>query len=83
VVFHGSNPAAMRHELVLLRTPLKANRLELRNGRAVERGNVGEIELNRGASGVLEVTLKPGHYVLLCNIGDHYTVGMRNDFTVM
>jgi hypothetical protein len=50
--------------------------LELRSGRAVESRDVGEIELDAGASDALRVTREPAHCVLLCNIG-HYTIEIR------
>ena len=28
------------------------------------------------------MTLKKGHYVLICNLPGHYSGGMRSDFTV-
>ena len=30
----------------------------------------------------MTLDLKPGHYVLLCNVGKHYKAGMRVNFTV-
>ena len=37
--------------------------------------------LERGLN-ALSLTLKKGHYALICNIGSHYSTGMRADFTV-
>ncbi|GAB4363411.1 MAG: hypothetical protein Kow0026_27950 [Oricola sp.] len=46
-------------------------------------GHLGEVsELDPGASGALTVSLKPGTYILYCNIPGHYMSGMWTDFTV-
>lgn len=40
-------------------------------------GDKGEVsELDPGASGSLTVFLKPGHYVLICNVAGHFAAGM-------
>ena len=40
-------------------------------------GHLGEVaELEPGKSGALTVTLKPGTYILYCNIPGHYMMGM-------
>lgn len=46
-------------------------------------GHVGEVaELDPGATGALTVTLKPGTYILYCNIPGHYIFGMWTVITV-
>lgn len=46
-------------------------------------GDLGEVsELDPGASGKLTVTLKPGKYLLYCNVPAHYMAGMWTTFTV-
>ena len=46
-------------------------------------GHLGEVaELEPGASGALTITLKPGTYILYCNIPGHYAAGMWTLFTV-
>ena len=46
-------------------------------------GDKGEVsELDAGASGALTVTLKPGKYLLICNVPGHYGAGMWTEFTV-
>lgn len=46
-------------------------------------GDKGEVsELEPGASGALTVNLKPGHYLLICNVPGHYVSGMWTTFTV-
>lgn len=46
-------------------------------------GDKGEVsELDPGKSGTLTVPLKPGKYVLICNVPGHYGSGMWTEFDV-
>ena len=46
-------------------------------------GDKGEVsELDPGKSGSLTVELKPGKYLLICNVPGHYASGMWTEFTV-
>lgn len=46
-------------------------------------GDKGEVsELDPGKSGSLTVALKPGKYLLICNVPGHYASGMWTEFTV-
>lgn len=46
-------------------------------------GDKGEVsELDPGASGSLTLVLKPGRYVLICNVPGHYAAGMWTEFEV-
>ena len=46
-------------------------------------GDKGEVsELNPGASGTLTVFLKPGKYLLICNVPGHFEAGMWTEFEV-
>jgi uncharacterized cupredoxin-like copper-binding protein len=46
-------------------------------------GRLGEVaELDPGKKGALTLTLKPGQYVLYCNIPGHYILGMWTLVTV-
>ena len=68
--------------MVVLRTPKAAGSL-LSGAEADESGNVGETgDLAPGQSKTVSVTLKKGHYVLLCNLPGHYKAGQHTDFTV-
>jgi uncharacterized cupredoxin-like copper-binding protein len=83
VTFKVKNAGDMEHELVILRTSTKAAKLKVSGNRAVEKGEVGEIEdVAAGKSKSHAFNLKKGHYVLLCNIPGHYKAGMYADFTV-
>lgn len=46
-------------------------------------GHLGEVaELEPGQTGALRLPLKPGKYILYCNIPGHYALGMWTVFTV-
>ncbi len=46
-------------------------------------GHLGEVsELTPGGHGALRLTLKPGRYVLYCNVAGHYASGMWTEVTV-
>jgi len=46
-------------------------------------GDKGEVsELDPGKSGALTVALKPGKYVLICNVPGHFDSGMWTEFDV-
>jgi uncharacterized cupredoxin-like copper-binding protein len=46
-------------------------------------GDLGEVsELDPGKSGALRLELKPGRYILYCNVPGHYMAGMWTIFTV-
>jgi uncharacterized cupredoxin-like copper-binding protein len=82
VTFKVKNSSTMEHELVVIRTSTKAAKLKLTNGKASEKGSVGEVEVAGGKTKSLKLKLKKGHYALICNIGGHYMAGMHKDFTV-
>jgi uncharacterized cupredoxin-like copper-binding protein len=82
VTFDVKNSAGMEHELVVIKTNTKAAKLKLVNGKASEKGSVGEVELAAHKSKRLTLNLKKGHYALICNVGGHYMAGMHADLTV-
>lgn len=83
VVFTVTNNGSMTHEYVVLKTSQPAANLPLSGGRASEAGHVGEIgDLPAGATKSLTLSLKPGHYSIICNLPGHYTGGMHTDLTV-
>lgn len=44
---------------------------------------VDEVEdIPGGETATLNVTLDPGHYVIICNIKGHYRMGMESELTV-
>jgi uncharacterized cupredoxin-like copper-binding protein len=82
VTFNVTNSSGMEHELVVIKTNKKAAKLQIINGKASEKGSVGEVELAGHKSKKLTLNLKKGHYALICNVGGHYMAGMHADLTV-
>ncbi len=84
VTFVANNSGTMVHELVVLQTDTKGANLPVMGARAEEPGEVlADIDdISPGQSAMMTVDLKPGHYVLLCNLPGHYKAGMYIDFTV-
>jgi uncharacterized cupredoxin-like copper-binding protein len=74
--------ARLVHELVLVRLDGPHQHLPFDAGEnAVDEHGIhslGEVpDLAPGAQGVLEVTLTPGSYLLICNQPGHYRAGMQ------
>jgi uncharacterized cupredoxin-like copper-binding protein len=89
--FHVSNAGPSLHEFVILKTNHPAGNLPIirQEGyrRAAEdaKGDVHVAELGNisvGSSKDLTTTLKPGHYVIVCNLPKHYRRGMHVALTV-
>ena len=75
------------HEMLI--SPVKDEKVVLpyvaAEGRLNEEasGDMGEVsELDPGKSGALTLDLKPGMYILYCNVPGHYTSGMWTTITV-
>jgi uncharacterized cupredoxin-like copper-binding protein len=87
VLFLVTNAGKLTHELVVLKTDLAADMLSLdpdAPGKVVEDLHMGETgDIEGGRFNGLELTLGPGHYVILCNELGHYMAGMHVDFTVV
>jgi uncharacterized cupredoxin-like copper-binding protein len=76
VTFVVRNAGTMEHEFVVLRTDRAPRALLMKGNRASEAGMKGEIEEFRPSlTKRLTLTLKPGKYVLLCNLPGHYKRG--------
>ena len=76
VTFVVRNDGSMVHQFVVLRNDRRASGLPLKAGKAVEAGRLGAItHIASGAAKQLTVTLRPGRYVLLCNLLGHYQAG--------
>jgi uncharacterized cupredoxin-like copper-binding protein len=84
VAFVVRNGGKLTHELVVLRTAKAAGRLAAVGAlEAPETGAVGEIgEIKAGAVKRLTLSLKKGHYSLICNLPRHYGDGQFVDFYV-
>jgi uncharacterized cupredoxin-like copper-binding protein len=85
ITFTVTNNGANTHEFVIVKTDLKADSLPV-NGDTVDESAfepVDEIEdIESGTTQTLTVNLPAGHYVILCNIEEHYSKGMHQDLTV-
>jgi len=83
VSFAVKNTGKVAHELVVLKTKASPAKLLVKSGKAVETGRVGKVgPVKAGASKTLNLTLKAGKYVLLCNLPGHYQAGQRIGFAV-
>jgi uncharacterized cupredoxin-like copper-binding protein len=83
VVFSVRNAGGLTHDFVVLKTNLPPNKLPVKGSKAVEVGRVGKLGVFKpGVTKKLTLTLKPGKYVLICNVAGHYGFGMRAGFKV-
>ena len=83
VTFTVKNTGKAEHEFVVLKTLRAAGNLSSHGGEASETGNVGEIgSVKPGQQKKLTLTLKKGHYSILCNLPGHYAGGQFVDFYV-
>ncbi len=82
VRFVVTNIGKFTHEFVVLKTNKPAGNL-LKGKEANEAGAVGEIGgVPPGQARTLNLTLKRGHYALICNLPGHYMTGQFADFYV-
>lgn len=82
VRFVVTNIGRREHEFVVLKTNKPAGNL-LKGNEADEAGAVGEIGgVPPGQARTLNLTLKRGHYALICNLPGHYRTGQFADFYV-
>lgn len=87
VTFMVVNEDVIDHEVVILKTDKDPSKLGLLTGQGKvdEQGageNVGEVEVEAGATGAATFDLQPGKYVLICNVVSHYAAGMFAPFEV-
>ena len=86
ITFHVINDSVTeKHEMVIVSKPAGAMPYDAKSKRVIEKKvkSFGEVaNLKGGAKGNLNVNLKAGDYVLICNIAGHYMDGMHVDFTV-
>lgn len=87
--FGLTNDGKQPHELVVFRTDLQADALPVdADGRIDEESpeleNVADSgdPLKVGGTEAVKAKLDPGHYVVVCNIADHYKRGMLLNLTV-
>ena len=88
VTFAVTNAArATEHEMLVIKdTPAHASLpINTAGNRVLEQrvAKIGEVsELRPGAQHTKRFTLKPGRYLLICNVPGHYTMGMTAMLTV-
>jgi uncharacterized cupredoxin-like copper-binding protein len=83
VTFNGDNTGTIEHEVVVLKTDTPGADLVVTDGKVSEDESVGEIaEFAAGATSSVTLDLDAGSYVLVCNVKDHYELGMWTAFTV-
>jgi uncharacterized cupredoxin-like copper-binding protein len=83
VTFLVTNKGKIVHEMVVVPLPTGQTKLATKNGRAVQKGALGEAhEMAAGKSKTLTVTLEPGKYQLVCNLPGHFAGGMFANFKV-
>ncbi len=83
VTFIVRNTGKVMHEMVVVKTTKAPGSLAGTGKEASEKGAVGEVaDLRAGKSAKLTLALKPGKYVLLCNLPGHYKAGQYVGFTV-
>ncbi len=78
VRFDVSNDGKLEHEFVVIKTNLAPGKLPTKGGEAKEDvgPSPGEIpSVKPGQKKTLDVTLKPGKYVIICNLPGHYKAG--------
>lgn len=87
VTFHIKNTSATTmHEFVVLQTDLGADQLPMDADGNVEEdkltsmGEKGDIAAGQGVD--LALKLPAGHYMLICNLPQHFKEGMHTSFTV-
>lgn len=83
VTFAVKNIGHLKHEFIVLKTKTLASKLKTKGAQAVVTGQMGKIlPFAPGKTKTLTLSLRPGHYVLLCNLPGHYQAGQRSDFVV-
>jgi uncharacterized cupredoxin-like copper-binding protein len=79
VTFNATNVGQVPHELMVERMPIKMDA----PGQPTEDAALGMIEdMGPGESGSMTLNLKPGNYMLFCNVPGHYAMGQHTTFTV-
>jgi uncharacterized cupredoxin-like copper-binding protein len=87
VTISAHNVGSVEHEMIVARVSGDPRTLPFKSGRVDEDGLgsrvLGEIaELEPGASGHKAFVLKPGTYVLFCNVPGHFKQGMFGRLSV-
>ena len=79
VTFKATNAGNLTHELMVERMPIKFDSTNT----PTESAALGMIDdMAPGESGQMTLTLKPGQYMLFCNVSGHYAAGQHTVLTV-
>lgn len=75
------------HEMIIVKTDLTPAQFPTnKDGSKVDekkfKGAKEVSDIKSGGTGTLDMNLKPGHYVLFCNIKNHFKGGMYAELTV-
>ena len=80
------NDGSLPHEMVIAKTNLDPSKLPTLDDGSVNEDALdvpGEVsDVGPGATGTGTVDLKPGKYVMFCNLPGHYAAGMYGTLTV-
>jgi len=80
VTFNVHNTGKLVHEMIVAKAPVI---LPAGAAKASEKNSVGEVaELQPGTAGSVKLMLRPGNYILFCNVPGHYAAGQHVAFTV-
>jgi uncharacterized cupredoxin-like copper-binding protein len=84
VTFVVQNAGKLEHEFVVIRTDKAAGQIAAAGAaRVPEKGVMGEIEdIPPKATRQLKLSLKKGHYALICNLKGHWNNGQFVDFYI-
>lgn len=83
VTFVVKNNGTIKHEFVVLDLDTAFDKLPIADNEVNEDANIGEIgDIAAGETKSLDLDLEAGAYVLVCNIAQHYGLGMRAPFAV-
>lgn len=85
VTFTVTNDGKMTHEMVVVPSPAGGGKaLAKADGTADETGALGETkDVPSGGTKSFTVDLRPGKYILLCNLPGHFAGGMWVEFSVV
>ncbi len=82
VTFTVKNSGTIKHEMVVLESAA-ADLVVGKDGKVSESTSAGELgDVLVGKTGTKTLTLKAGTYEVVCNIKDHYMLGMHATLTV-
>ena len=79
VTFNATNVGQVPHELMIERMPIKMDAPNQPNEDAAQ-GMIDD--MGPGESGSMTLNLKPGNYMLFCNVPGHYAMGQHTMFKV-